>query len=193
MKKLFFFLVFCLMLCPNTANAEKRDVGDPDGYDWIEWQASAKVNFIKGFVAGTGHVIGHNIKAHDEKYDSPKAFQAYVSFLSTKAAKPKETFSREEVSLVLGKSKEVFNNQLFTYNIDGITNTQIVDGLNLLYSDFKNKKIKVIDAIYVVKRKIKGASSAEEEAILQYLRAGKESDKLFYKETDGEIKLISFP
>jgi len=193
MKKILFLLIACLMLCSSNANAEEKDIGSLDGHDWAEWQANAKVNFIGGFIAGAGHVIGQNIKAQDEKYDSLKAFQAYVSFISTKVAKPKETFSREEVSLVLGKSKEVFNNQIYTYNIYGIANSQIVDGLNLLYSDLKNKRIKLVDAIYVIKRKIKGASSAEEEAILQYLRADKDSDKLFYKDTDGVTKLVSFP
>jgi hypothetical protein len=193
MKRMLFLLIVCLMLCSSNANAGEKDIGNLDGHDWTEWQANAKVNFIGGFIAGAGHVIGQNIKVQDRMYDSPKAFQAYISFTSTKVAKPKETFSREEVSLVLGKSKEVFNNQLYTYNISGITNSQIVDSLNLLYSNFKNKGIKLVDAIYLMKRKIKGASSAEEEAILQYLRAGKDSDKLFYKDTDGEIKLISFP
>jgi hypothetical protein len=193
MKRMLLLLIVCLMLCPSNANAGEKDIGNLDGHDWTEWQANEKVNFIGGFIAGAGHVIGQNIKVQDRMYDSPKAFQAYISFTSTKVAKPKETFSREEVSLVLGKSKEVFNNQLYAYNISGITNSQIVDSLNLLYSNFKNKGIKLVDAIYLIKRKIKGASSAEEEAILQYLRAGKDSDKLFYKDTDGEIKLISFP
>lgn len=193
MTKLPFLLIVCLMLCFSHANAENKDIGSLDGHDWAEWQASEKINFIGGFIAGAGHVIGQNIKAQEEQYDSAKALQAYISFISRKAAKPKETFSREEVSLVLGKSKEVFNNKLYTYNIYGITNSQIVDGLNLIYSDLKNKKIKLVDAIYVIKRKIKGVTPAEEEAILQFLRSDKDSDKLFYKDADGEIKLTSFP
>ncbi len=74
-----------------------------------------------------------------------------------------------------------------------ITIGQIVEGLDVLYSDFKNRNIKINDAIYVVKRQIEGASEEHIEAMLQYLRSGKKTEKLMYKDSDGNTIYIVFP
>lgn len=193
MNILFCVFIFFLLICPINADAELQDVSNFDGNNWTEWQASQKYSFISGFIAGTASVVRTNLQAQDEKHDSEKASQIYYSYLIPDEKKPKNTFSRKEVSLLLENRKEDFNADLYRHMIIGITNGQIVEGLNLFYGDFKNKQIKLEDAIYVVKKQIKGGTAEEIEAILQYLRTDKDFKKLFYTDKDGKKKYVRFP
>jgi hypothetical protein len=64
------------------------------------------------------------------------------------------------------------------YAMSGITIGQMISGLDELYKDYKNVNIYIQEAIYVVKKQINGSSSEEIEAILQYLRSGRDYNKL---------------
>jgi len=193
MKKSIFVLIVFLSTFPLYLHAERQDVSKFDGNDWNEWQVFRKYNFISGFIAGTAYVVEYNMQTQEENYDSDKASEIFVSYVWPDEKKPKNLFSRKEISLLLGNTKEAFNSSLFRYMILGITNDQIVDGLNLLYTDFKNRQIKLTDAIYVVKKQIRGASPEEIEAILLYLRAEKDYKKLFYTNKEGKRNYASFP
>ena len=193
MKKSFFVSTIFLLVFPLYVHAQKQDVSKFDGNDWREWEDFRKYSFISGFIAGTNYLVKCNIQTQEEEYDSDKASEVFISYVVPNEKKPKNTFSRKEVSLLLGNTKEDFNSSLFRYTIFGITNDQIVDGLELLYIDFKNRQIKLNDAIYVVKKQIKGASPEEVEAILQYLRAEKDYKKLFYTDKEGKKKYVPFP
>jgi hypothetical protein len=87
----------------------------------------------------------------------------------------------------------LFNSYLDRYIIVGITNDQIVDGLNKFYEDFRNRGILLGHAIYVVKKQIKGASPEEVDAVCEYLRSDYKFEKLKYKTKDGTINYATFP
>lgn len=194
MKNLIFILLILVLLFPPSAIAEMQDVSKFDGNDWRGWDILLKYSFIGGFIAGTAYVIENNMQSQDKNFDSDKASKVYFQhYFVPDDKKPKNTFSRNEVSLLLGKRKEYFNVSLISYIIFEISNDQIVDGLNLLYNDFKNRQIKLKDAIYIVKKQIKGASPEEMEAIFQYLRADKEFSKLFYTDKEGKKNWATFP
>ena len=124
---------------------------------------------------------------------SNPAWNVFFSYTYPDEKKPKKTFSRSEVALLLNYQLANRNIGLHQYSISGVTNDQLIDGLNVLYGDFKNKGIKIRDAIYIVKKQIKGASSEDIEAALQYLRADKDDSKRFYTDKDGKKKYVSFP
>jgi hypothetical protein len=174
------------------ANAEISDVNQYDGNEWRQWDSPKKYNFIAGFISATGCVISNNVNSLDDKYNSAQAWDLYLSYVAD-GQKQKKAFSHKEVKLLLNQTTEWNNDNLYRYAIIEITNGQLVEGLNLLFDDFKNKQIKVRDAIYVVKKQIKGASPEEIEATLQYLRADKDLKKLWYTDKDGGKKYLTFP
>lgn len=59
------------------------------------------------------------------------------------------------------------------FEIYNITVNQILDGLDKLYEDFKNRNIKISDGFYVVKGQIQGTPNEDIERILLYLRGEK--------------------
>jgi len=106
----------------------------------------------------------------------------------------KQRYSRDEVSLLLEREYRNSRERLTHYNIIGITNGQIVDGLNLFYDDFRNRQIKLTDAIYVIKKQILGASKEEIEAITEWLRdPDRNYEKRRYKDKEGNLKFADWP
>jgi hypothetical protein len=45
--------------------------------------------------------------------------------------------------------------------------------MDKIYEDFKNRRIKIQDAIYAVRKQIRGTTEEEVEAVLQFLRSEK--------------------
>ncbi|TAN35383.1 hypothetical protein EPN27_03965 [Patescibacteria group bacterium] len=193
MQKTVPILILCVLLLPVAVYADKQDISDMDGTDWTEWQSFQKYSFISGFMAGADNVVTNNIQTQDSKYDSDMASKVFYSYIVLDDKKPKNSFSRKEVALLLGNQTEGLNIGLYRYAILGITNGQLVEGLNTFYGDFKNKQIKLRDAVYVVKQQIKGASPEEVEAILRFLRADRDYKNLFYTDKDGKKTLAIFP
>lgn len=61
---------------------------------------------------------------------------------------------------------------------------QLMDGLTILYADFKNQSIPVRQAILVVRKQIKGTKQEDIERILLYLRS---QDFNFIKDQNGKL------
>ena len=92
------------------------------------------------------------------------------------------------------RSSKTRNSQLGQYFIGGISPSQIITGLDALYGDFKNKQIKLIFAVYIVKKQISGGSAEEIESILQYMRTDMtDPSKLHYVDKDGKKKMAALP
>lgn len=89
---------------------------------------------------------------------------------------------------------ELINKRLEQWKIFNIPYEQIVDGLDVLYEDYKNRNIIIPHAVHIVKKQIKGASEEEINAILEYLRGGMEDkSKLKYKDKTGKLQEAEFP
>lgn len=194
MKIIIYVLIAFIFFFPPFSYAEiKQELSKMDGTDWAEWQPIQKYSFISGFMAGAHYVLTNNTQDIDDNFDREKASNVFISYFLPDAKKPKNSYSRKEVALLLGNQTNDTNISLSRYAIFQITNGQLVEGLNAFYGDFKNKQIKITDAVYVVKKQIKGASDEETEAVLQFLRADKDFKKLSYTDKDGKKKYASFP
>ena len=70
------------------------------------------------------------------------------------------------------ESVEPFN-KFVERMLAGLTNDQIVSGLNALYADFRNRHVPVYEAVWVVAMAAKGATPEEAEGMLAKLRASR--------------------
>jgi len=65
---------------------------------------------------------------------------------------------------------KIFGGILKRFDLSEISIGQIVDGLNKFYEDFSNRKIKIVDAIYIVKMQIKGENPDLINTQIRYLK-----------------------
>jgi len=66
--------------------------------------------------------------------------------------------------------KEEYNKSLNEIALFKITVGQITDGVDAFYNDFSNRRIKTVDAIYIVKMQIKGKDPELIDSQIRYLK-----------------------
>jgi len=159
-------LIFCILIFSiifiSEASAEIKDVLEADGTDWTTGPDLWRLAYVSGFIAGAGVVRNKfyffgdwlKNKVEDHIEDVPKVetpFEVYQ-----KAGKEFE--------------KEAYNKSLNEISLIEITAGQIMDGVNDFYNDFSNRRIKIVDAIYVVKMQIKGEDPELIDSQIRYLK-----------------------
>ena len=184
-RKLLFFLLCIPSICLG------QDTSEFNGSRWQSWSSDTRNSIVIGFMIGTAYVYQNtNFAGYPVEYNQSRASQVTSEIFDNK----KKKYSPDDVLQVIELYGRGTNSTLGDFQILDISSSQIVAGLNELYSDFKNTQVHVSDAIYVVKKQITGASSQEVEAILHYVRGGKKDhSKRFYQEKDGQKKWASFP
>lgn len=120
-----------------------------DGSEWDEMSKENKVSWVMGFIGGTNLVVSHY------KISNAKG----MSTLDEKEVK-------ELYSIYL---KNFLENQK-SFGIYNVTIEQLLKGMDRFYQDERNKKIKMVDAVYVVKMEIENKRSELIEAQKKYLR-----------------------
>jgi len=84
--------------------------------------------------------------------------------------------------------KELHEKSWEKISLYNITAGQIVDGINNFYKDFSNRKIKIVDAVFVVNMQIKGKALELINAQVRYLKMGPISYDSFESIMDRVIK-----
>ena len=168
-RKTIFCVCLIMLLARCGYGAERKDL---NGNDWQEWNRMTKATYILGFTNGSIYLVSHNL----------------VDIILLEANK-KRQFSIEETNKITKSIKQRY------YSSYNISVGQIVEGIDILYKDFKNKGIRISDAIYVVKRQIEGTSPEDIEKILIYLRSNyKNVESLITRDKNGEmINFVEFP
>jgi len=172
--------------------AQQKTIEGYDGIDWKKWNAMHKLSFIEGFQSAARYVIDYSIdhaKYAGDNFTPQKGAEMFLVSLTEK----KETFTRQEMELLMEYAAYLETSKLDKYYVADATGRQIVDGLETFYFDFKNQKIKISDAVYLVKKQIQGTSPEEIEVLCQWLRSDPDPKKRYYKDKDGKMKSISFP
>ena len=70
------------------------------------------------------------------------------------------------------KENNNYLNQLQKYCLYNISVGQFIDGLDKFYQDFRNRDIRIGNAIYIVHRQIMGADDETIKRIIKYLKTG---------------------
>jgi len=186
------FVITLLFLSPVIGMAQQKTIEGYDGTDWKKWNAMHKLSFIEGFQSGARYVVDYSIdhaKYAGDNFTPQKGAEMFLVSLTEK----KETFTRQEMELLMEYAAYLETSKLDKYYVADATGRQIVDGLETFYFDFKNQKIKISDAVYLVKKQIQGTSPEEIEVLCQWLRSDPDPKKRYYKDKDGKMKSISFP
>lgn len=174
--------IFCVCLIMLLARCGYGEIilGEENGNDWQEMGESEvdgatleKTTFISGFMCAINYVVERNMD---------DLWQGLNKIATEKGEKVSEYLQGS------ASHERIRNSQLKRYSIYNITVGQTVDGIDILYKDFKNKGIKISDAIYVVKRQIEGTSPEDIEKILIYLRSNYENyEPLITRDKTGKI------
>ncbi|MFW9874928.1 MAG: hypothetical protein ACFFG0_17615 [Candidatus Thorarchaeota archaeon] len=149
MKKLLMIFIILLHLS-GIVFAEDSDLSSEDGSQWSNLSKSSKLAWVAGFVSSASVIIENiSVRTNKNIHESGK-----------------EELSKLYYDIYL-KTREVNKEE---FNLYDITLGQLVEGMDSLYSDFKNTKIKMVDAIYIVRMEIKGKKPELIEAQKRYLR-----------------------
>jgi hypothetical protein len=141
MKRLPFALILLSVFAVYVqAQAERRD-----GNWWVGETLDVKLNYAVGFFDGMK--LGYNFsywgmtKESDKKVMTPCMSDVNKSFSDY--------------------SDKYFSN---------VTNDQLVDGLDNFYKDYRNRKIKVPDAVWLVVNSISGKPQSEMDKMIEKWR-----------------------
>lgn len=123
------------------SNAAFQEKGSVSDDDGVDWEGSPE-GWKIGYIGG---------------------FICGVNLASNQGSLPNSFFKNEDY-------KGALDSIMDGITLFNITVGQLKDGINTLYKDFSNKRIKVIDAIYVVKKQIMGDAPELIDAQIRYLR-----------------------
>lgn len=150
MKKRAMFLLFiCFCFIGISSLLKARMPSDLDGNDWLRANEWYKIGLISGLIIGVS-LIDHELPIDID--DLIKDLEENDEFITH--------------AVELGGYFKYLD-KITLYNIKV---GQIKDGLDEFYKDFTTRRIKIIDAIYVVKMQIEGKSRELIEAQILYLK-----------------------
>lgn len=168
--------LFLLVLIAFSSRQVYADIGEENGNDWLKLNEQSRVYYITGFVNGSGYVVGNNnfkLQRSDEVAVAHKEVMSSI----TVASKTKTKVCLNVVDVLnyslheRGLALDIKADAISKYSIPKITIRTLLDGLESFYNDFKNRNIKISDAIYVVKKQVNGDSPVAIENIILYLRS----------------------
>lgn len=165
--------ILVVMICCLPAFAAKTSLSQLDGHDWQTWEEAKKINFLSGFLLGSYYVIKQS-EPPTPKDEIERQYEEIRKRLSSgyngKKKRVQNSFSKEDVILWGHYRAAMIQKELIDFAVFDIPIGHLSKGMDELYSEPINKKIKLFDAVYAVKRQIKGASREEMERTLFYLR-----------------------
>lgn len=175
-------LIGLLLSFTSTGYAEVLDVFHFSGNEWVKWDVPSKYGFIGGFIAGGAYVaIGSQTEMINKNIKKEEVL----------IGKPGE--KKDEISSLIMYLQDDNEKDLARYFIKGIASDQLVAGLDELYINSHHRSIKVVDAIYLVRKKLEGTSSDEINATIEYLISGKDIRKLHFTDRNGKFQAVIFP
>lgn len=137
-----FFLILLLLTIPSIGLSSEHA---SDGYFWEKLTKNEKMVYALAYVAGFNKMNQHVREMLDVAIGLEKA--DVVEYAKT--------------------MKKYYKDNFRYY---GITLIQLVDGIDNLYSDYKNKTIRLSDAFHLVQTEIKGVDEKKIEEMKQFMR-----------------------
>jgi len=143
-------LVFISLLLSVSLYGQTKHLTDVDGTDWNGASESFRLGTIGGFMLGTTAFY--------------EALEKKSSDIDT------DLFKGLDKSNLIPMLNQFLLNGLDQLTFYNISPGQLKDGVDTLYKDFSNRRIKVVDAVFIVKMQIKGENPGLIEAQIRYLK-----------------------
>jgi hypothetical protein len=134
-------LTFTLLMLLTAPFARNQQTTRRDGNWWVNEDRASKLNYVTGFFDGMD--LGNRF-SYWGLQDDPKGVVA------GRVMGAYTTFSQKYLSEV--------------------TNYQLVDGLDKFYSDYRNRRIDTMGAVWLVVNEISGKSEAEMQKMIESWR-----------------------
>ena len=208
MKNLFFPLwqIVLFLLLVNLSSAESvSSVRLLNGYNWNSWNHDKKLAFVAGFITGSDWVASNSFFSeslfpNDIVRQKSKAIWEEVTDEAGKVISIPKTQLSQKYSAIDVMMYSMYDsyqkNDSYQKAIIMVSDTDIVKGLDQLYSTRENLKILVSNGIYLIHKKLKGTSDDDINILLPYLRGEKEVPLgwiIPVYENGKFIKIIEFP
>jgi hypothetical protein len=151
--KLAFRILVVLVLVGSAAPiSQNQESNRRDGNWWREIDAAGKANYIVGF------------------FDGMELGNRFSFWGVVKDNKAEKTVKDAVTSSVVASYSDYSDKYL-----SHVTNVQLVDGLDAFYSDFKNRRIVIYGAVWLVLNEIAGKPEPEMQQLIENWR--KNADK----------------
>ena len=137
---------------------EEKHARNMDGSDWTRFSQSQKMGFVFGFSAIQDILMRRARETND-----------FIDYVLPNLCPEKFESQREELILLRFK----FPFPVEEFELDETALGQILDGLEVFYADHQNLDIKIVNAIYIVREKVRGKDPGYIEAWTRWLRKPK--------------------
>jgi hypothetical protein len=139
-------------MCVAFSPIAKSESGGRDGNWWNDLSENQKLTFAVGFFDGLS-------------YESKLA--GYINLLAQDDPKTK-TWSPQRAKVLVEFAKQT--DSALQHDFGNVTSSQLVTGLDKIYSDYRNMRIAPLEALPVVVRSINGASDEQINKLLEQKR-----------------------
>lgn len=171
MKKVFLTLML-VVFCVLSIKAVKEPVDD-DGYLWEGKSESFKFGYVIGLTRGIQHCAEwfYVVKEpYQEKIDSLERLMHHgrdVVDCSKKSQSERgDCLARTFCSIILRYSNVLSDTRMG----EEATYGQLIQGIDQLYKDYRNKQIPIVHLLELVKMEIQGESQAKVDSVARELR-----------------------
>lgn len=169
------------------------NISNIDGNYWRILSSREKNAYLLGFIIANVFMTQnlYMVNTLPSNYDFDKASKLWIKFKTKK----KRMFSTKEVKVLLHWENVWKNVMLMDLLMNKVTSTQLQDGVDTLYDDFRNRSVPLWDAAQVVRLQIKGVTKEDVKRVLLYLRSSRtDFDILTVEDEQGNfVKTIRYP
>lgn len=157
-KGIVVLIVSVLMFGGLAYAGEEKHARNMDGSDWTRFSQSQKTGFVLGFSAIQDILMRRARETND-----------FIDYVLPNLCPEKFESQREKLIWLRFK----FHFPVEEFELDETAPGQILDGLDPFYADHQNLDIKIVNAIYIVREKVRGKDPGYIEAWTRWLRKPK--------------------
>jgi hypothetical protein len=144
MKTIQNLLLICIIIAVPVLSSADDNRNRKDGYWWREYDGPTRAAYVVGFYAGME--LGYSF--------------SYWKFVTTENIKTDQCMS---------KMADSYNEYHLRY-FKSVTTGQLVDGLDSFYADYRNRRILIVNAVYLVVNAVAGTPQEVMDAATEDLR-----------------------
>lgn len=170
LKEATFFIFALALALVSFSYTQGRALGEADGNDWLKGPDDLYQKYYRN-----GYIVGVMAGVYAANIEADKVATA-IKLLENERAENKNG----KPDLVMDLLKDA-QERIEGLKMIGITIGQVTDGMNVFYSEFANRRIKIFDGVFIVKMQIDGRDPDLIQAQIRYLRMPVITQEEYYR------------